>query len=100
MLKPNEIEVSDGSFGHDIIEVFSRYLPSIGGSSLKHLLQFAGIHSFSKLFGNSSNIIEADVPSTIIIEKIKDSVNTGLNQIIVTLVSLSPNLAVMASKNS
>ena len=36
----------------------------------------------------------------IVIEKIEDFVDTVLNKVIFTLLSLSPSLAVMPSKNS
>lgn len=91
--------ISDWFLSHDVIEVFSWDFPSITGSSLKHFFKLIGVHSFSKFFSYSSDVVEIDCSSSVIIKQVENSIDSSLNKFIITLVYLSPNFEVIASKN-
>ena len=75
------IKRSESLFGHDIVEIISGNFSSVIGSSLQHLLQLGCIHSLTQFFSDSFDIVNIDKSSFIIIEQIKDFINTVLKLI-------------------
>ena len=91
---------SEVLFSHDVIEVLAGDLSSICRCPLQHFLQLRYVHRFSQFLGNSSDVIDVDGASSVVVKKVEDSADSILIVKIVTLVSLSPSLEVMASRNS
>jgi hypothetical protein len=71
--------ISDSFLGHNVVEIFAGDFPAITCSSLKHFFQLAGIHGFSQLLCDSSDVIKVDGSGAIIIKEIKNSIDSGLN---------------------
>ena len=69
---------SKSLFAHDFIEIISGNFSSVGSSSLKHFLQFIDTHGLAQLLGNSLDIVYIDESCLIIIEQVKNLVNTIL----------------------
>lgn len=92
--------ISEWFFRHNVVEIFSVDLASIAGSSLKHFFQLLNTHRLAQLFCNSFDIVHIDWSCFVIVKQIEYLVDSVLNQIKFTLDSLSPNLEVIASKNS
>lgn len=91
---------SESLFGHDAVEIISWKFPSISWCSMQHLLQLGWIHGLSKLLCDSFNIAQIDIPSSIVVEKVKYFIDTILfNDKLFTFDYLSPNLEVIPSKN-
>ncbi len=90
---------SEGFLGHDVIKVLSGDFSSISGGSLQHLLQLGGVHGLTQLFSDSFNIVDIDEACSIVVEQVENLIDAVLNQLISTLDYLSPNRAVMPSKN-
>ena len=57
-------------------------------------------HSFAELFGHAFDVVGVDAAGFVFVEEVEDLVDAVLHNIMLTRDSLSPNLEVMASKNS
>lgn len=94
------MNASNGFFSHNVVEILSTDLSTIACCSLKHFLQFSGVHGFAELLSNSFDIVKVDASSFVIVEQGENLVNTSLEyKLVFTLDSLSPSLEVIASKN-
>ena len=91
---------SEGLLGHDVVEVFPWDLAPVGCSTLQHLLQFLYIHCLSKFLCHATNVGGVDAASMVVVKQVEDFVDSVLNEIWVTLLSLSPSLEVIPSRNS
>jgi hypothetical protein len=91
---------SEGLLGHDVVEVLAGDLPSVRGSPLQHLLQLLNVHSFSELLGDPADVVGVHGAGVVVVEEIKDLVDSILAISRSTLLSLSPSLEVMPSRNS
>jgi len=96
----SEIIESIALFGHNVIKVFSGNFAAIGCGPLKHFLKLLDIHGFAQFLGNSSDVVGVDAARVIIVEKVEDLVDSVLRHNKATLVSLSPSLEVIPSRNS
>ncbi len=72
---------SESLFSHDVVEIFSRNLSSITGSSLQHFIELSGIHCLSQLLRDSFYVADINESSSIVIEKVKNLVDTVLKLI-------------------
>ena len=91
---------SEGLLGHDVVEILSGDFPAVGGSSLQHFLQFLDVHGFSEFLGDAANVVGVDAASVVVVEEVEDLVDSVLHEKWSTLLSLSPSLEVMPSRNS
>ena len=91
---------SEGFFSHYVVEILSAYLATVCWCSLQHLLQLLDVHCLAQLFCDSADIVRIYVAWMVVIEQVKDLVYSILSKNKTTLDSLSPNLAVMPSRNS
>lgn len=91
---------SEGLFGHDVVEVLTGNLATVGGCPLQHLLQLLHVHGLAQLLSHAADVGRFDEASVVVVEKIENFVDAILRKMIFTLDSLSPNLDVMPSRNS
>lgn len=69
---------SEGFFGHDVVEIFSADLSSVGGGSLEHFFEFSNVHGLSQLLCDSLDVIDVDESSLIIVEQVEYFIDTVL----------------------
>jgi hypothetical protein len=95
----NGIE-SEGLLGHDVVEVLAGDLAAVGSSTLQHFLEFLDVHGLTELLGDAADVGGLDEASVVVVEEVEDLIDAVLRGEGCTLVSLSPSLEVMPSRNS
>ena len=94
------MRASEGLLGHDVVEILSSDLAAVGGCPLEHFLEFLDVHGFSEFLGHPADVVGVDGAGVVVVEEVKDLIDAVLHREGLTLLSLSPNLDVMPSKNS
>ena len=77
----------EGLLSHDEVEIFEADLVSIGGSTLKHFLQFFGAHSLSQLLGDASQIMDANSGRLVVVKQVENSVDSLTRLLVAEFVS-------------
>ncbi len=73
--------LSEGFLGHDVVEILTGNLSTVRCSSLKHFLKLLDVHCFSEFLSDAADIVGVDCSGVIVIEEIKDLVDSGLSNI-------------------
>ena len=92
--------LSKSFFSHYVVKILSGNFSAIRRSALKHFLQLACVHSFTKFLGYSPDIVDIDEACPVIVKEVKNFIDSVLNKWRFTRVYLSPSLAVIPSRNS
>ena len=48
--------ISEGLFGHYVVEIFTGDLTALSGGPLQHFLQFLNVHRLAELLSYSANV--------------------------------------------
>ena len=67
---------SEGLLGHDEVEVLEGDLLTVGGSTLKHFLQFLCAHGLTELLGDTAEVVQVDCGRLVVIEEVEDASDT------------------------
>ena len=73
LIEEIRLSSSEGLLGHDEVEVLEGDLLTVGGSALKHFLQFLRAHGLAELLGDTAEVVQVDCGRLVVIEEVKDA---------------------------